>query len=205
MLMSTIMAEFNTHEGVYGDILVEWPSILPHQCDTQQAIDLPQCVNYKQCHLHGKSLLILEKHSCISHLQLAFYQHPPSHASSWLTVIPSERQGLHLDPPVFQTALKWWLGLDTAEGSHCALCPDKMLDPLGHHATTCKRGGDLVFRHNKLRIYWLKHVGEPILVFKWKLVATSLLITAILVLRMFSSPTGFWAKLQPVTYQLHHR
>ena len=31
--------------------------------------------------------------------------------------------------------------------------------------------------------------------FKWKLVATSLLITAILVLWMFSSPTGFWAKL----------
>eukprot|EP00731_Ephydatia_muelleri_P022330 Em0014g921a len=47
--------------------------------------------------------------------------------------------------------LKWWLGLDTAEGSICALCPDKMLDPLGHHATTCKRGGDVVFRHNKLR------------------------------------------------------
>ena len=42
-------------------------------------------------------------------------------------------------------------GLDTAEGSHCALCPDKMLDPLGHHATTCKRSGDVVFRHNKLR------------------------------------------------------
>ncbi|KAL5500721.1 hypothetical protein EMCRGX_G012317 [Ephydatia muelleri] len=39
------------------------------------------------------------------------------HASSWLTVIPSE---------------------------------DKMLDPLGHHATTCKRGGDVVFRHNIL-------------------------------------------------------
>ena len=73
------------------------------------------------------------------------------HASSWLTVIPSEGQGLHLDPPVFQTALKWWLGLDTAEGSLCALCPDKMLDPLGHHATTCKHGGDVVFRHNKLR------------------------------------------------------
>ena len=29
------------------------------------------------------------------------------HASSWLTVTPSEGQGLHLDPPVFQTALKW--------------------------------------------------------------------------------------------------
>ena len=73
------------------------------------------------------------------------------HASSWLTVIPSEGQGLHLDPPVFQTALKWWLGLVTAEGSVCAICPDKMLDPLGHHATTCKRGGDVVFRHNRLR------------------------------------------------------
>ena len=68
-----------------------------------------------------------------------------------IIIIPSEGQGLHLDPPVFQTALKWWLGLDTAEGSICALCPDKMLDPLGHHATTCKRGGDVVFRHNKLR------------------------------------------------------
>ena len=26
------------------------------------------------------------------------------HASSWLMIIPSEGQGLHLDPPVFQTA-----------------------------------------------------------------------------------------------------
>ena len=127
------------------------------------------------------------------------------YASSWLTVIPSERQGLHLDPPVFQTALKWWLGLDTAEGSHCALCPDKMLDPLGHHATTCKRGRDVVFRRNKLRDILAETCRRAHLVFKWKLVATSLLITAILVLRMFSFPTGFWAKLQPVTYQLHHR
>ena len=56
------------------------------------------------------------------------------HASSWLTVIPSEGQGLHLDPPVFQIALKWWLGLDTAEGSPCALCPDKMF---GSSWTSC--------------------------------------------------------------------
>ena len=89
---------------------------------------------------------------CLLPTEPVSYQHPPHmlhHA--WLTVIPSEGQGLHLDPPVFQAALKWWLGLDTAEGSPCALCPDKMLDPLGHHATTCKRGGDAVFRHNKLR------------------------------------------------------
>ena len=33
-------------------------------------------------------------------------------------------------------------------GSQCALCPGNALDPLGHHATTCKRGGDVVVRHN---------------------------------------------------------
>ena len=31
------------------------------------------------------------------------------------------------------------------------LCPDSALDPFGHHAATCKRGGDAVLRHNKLR------------------------------------------------------
>ena len=29
----------------------------------------------------------------------------------------------------------------------CALCPGSVLDPLGHHALTCKRGGDVVSRH----------------------------------------------------------
>ena len=71
------------------------------------------------------------------------------HASSWLMVIPYEvKVGLGTLQFI---ALKWWLGLDTAEGSLCALCPDKMLDPLGHHATTCKHGGDVVFHHIKLR------------------------------------------------------
>ena len=45
------------------------------------------------------------------------------HASAWLSVTPSEGLGLHLDPPVFQIAVKWWLGLDTSEGSQCTLCP----------------------------------------------------------------------------------
>ena len=81
-----------------------------------------------------------------------------AHASSWLSVVPSEGLGLHLDPPVHQVAIKWWLGLDTSQGSQCALCPDNALDPLGHHAITCKRGGgggggggDVVTRHNTLR------------------------------------------------------
>ena len=41
--------------------------------------------------------------------------------------------------------------MDTSQGSQCAFCPGNALDPLGHHATTCKRGGDVVVRHNTLR------------------------------------------------------
>ena len=67
------------------------------------------------------------------------------------SVVPSESLGLHMDPPVFQVAVKWWLGLDTSEGSLCALCPDSALDHLGHHAVTCKYGGDVVTRHNMIR------------------------------------------------------
>ena len=45
----------------------------------------------------------------------------------------------------FRLWVKWWLGINSA------LCPNSALDPLGHHAATCKRGGDVVLRHNKLR------------------------------------------------------
>ncbi|KAL5502054.1 hypothetical protein EMCRGX_G008759 [Ephydatia muelleri] len=60
------------------------------------------------------------------------------HATSWLSVIPSTSQGLNLDPIEFRVAVKWWLGLDTSQGSQCAFCPAHSLDPLGHHALTCK-------------------------------------------------------------------
>ena len=59
----------------------------------------------------------------------------------------SKGLGLHLQPSEFQVAIKWWLGLDTSCGS---ICPGRVLDPLGHHALTCKRGGDVVTCHNKL-------------------------------------------------------
>ena len=35
--------------------------------------------------------------------------------------------------------------------SCCLLCPEIALDPLGHHALSCRRGGDVVLRHNHLR------------------------------------------------------
>ena len=73
------------------------------------------------------------------------------HSSSWLSVVPSEGLGLHFEPNQYNVALQWWLGLDTSYGSSFAFCPDSILDPLGHHASTCKRGGDTVHRHNLLR------------------------------------------------------
>ena len=58
---------------------------------------------------------------------------------------------LHLDKAEFQTALKWWLGIDMFGGSRCPSCSTQSLDPLGHHALTCKCYGDVVSRHNQLR------------------------------------------------------
>ena len=51
-----------------------------------------------------------------------------------------------------QLVEKWCLGLDTSRGTSCALCPDVALDPFGHHAATCRHGGDVVVRHNKLHM-----------------------------------------------------
>ena len=70
------------------------------------------------------------------------------HASAWISVVPSVNLGLHLDPSEFQTAVKWWLGVNpslSSEGNPmvCPLCPNCALDPLGYHCVTCKRGGDV--------------------------------------------------------------
>ena len=74
-----------------------------------------------------------------------------SHASSWLSVVPSPGLGLHLESNEFQMAIRLWLGLDTSGRSMCPFCPDTALDPLGHHAVTCRHGGDVVTRDNRLR------------------------------------------------------
>ena len=66
------------------------------------------------------------------------------HASAWLSVMPTPQLNLHLEPPEFQVALKWWLGMDISQNARCSLCPSHALDPLGHHTLTCKSGGDLI-------------------------------------------------------------
>ena len=72
------------------------------------------------------------------------------HSSSWLSVVPSPGLGLHLESNEYQMAIKWWLGLDTSGQSMCPFCPDTALDPLGHHAVTCRHGGDVVICCNHL-------------------------------------------------------
>ena len=78
------------------------------------------------------------------------------HTSAWISVVPSSSLGLHLDPNEFQTAVKWWLGVNPSFSSDgnpmvCPLCPNCALDPLGYHCVTCKSGGDVTTRHNTLR------------------------------------------------------
>ena len=52
----------------------------------------------------------------------------------------------------------FWLATDTS----CALCPDVALDPLDHHAATCRHGVDVVVCHNKLCDVFLSycHIAE---------------------------------------------
>eukprot|EP00731_Ephydatia_muelleri_P026909 Em0018g1009a len=52
---------------------------------------------------------------------------------------------LHMDPPEFQVALKWCMGMDLAQGLNCTFCPSLALDPLGHYAITCKHWGELMY------------------------------------------------------------
>ena len=72
------------------------------------------------------------------------------HASAWLSVAPSVGLNLHLHSPEFQTAVRWWLGLDTSFASVCPFCSGVALDYLSHHAVSCRHGGDTAIRHNKL-------------------------------------------------------
>ena len=46
-----------------------------------------------------------------------------------------------------QLVVKWCFGLqlDTSRGTSCALCPDVALNPLDHHAATCRHGVDVVW------------------------------------------------------------
>eukprot|EP00731_Ephydatia_muelleri_P027206 Em0019g79a len=104
------------------------------------------------------------------------------HASSWLLVVPSPGLGLHLESNEYQMAIRWWLGLDTFGRSMCSFCPDTALDPLGHHAVTCRHGGD---RSYAIIFYRMRDLAQTrptdILIAGWdrgKPVALDLTITS---------------------------
>ena len=101
-----------------------------------QAIDMFNCLVassdvisvenlLSSCSVHQKALseklddrqfnLLLNCSSVADRARLLSVSSP--FAASWLSVIPSEGLGLHLTAPIFQVALKCWLGLDTSGGS----------------------------------------------------------------------------------------
>ena len=41
--------------------------------------------------------------------------------------------------------------MNSSVGSVCPFSPDITLDPLEHHAVSCRHGGDVMIRHNHLR------------------------------------------------------
>ena len=74
---------------------------------------------------------------------------PQAHA--WLRTVPSPGLGLALEPDETHILLKWWLGLPLFNSEEtCPYCSSQ-LDPLGHHALTCRYAGDVVTRHNCIR------------------------------------------------------
>ena len=74
-----------------------------------------------------------------------------SNANAWLRAIPCIHNDLALEPQEMQVLLKWWLGLPVFSAeSKCPFC-SSALDPDCHHALTCRSGGDVIARHNKLR------------------------------------------------------
>ena len=131
--------------------------------DSISAIDITDSV-------HGQKVLSskLEDHQftelCPMPDKARLHSISSPHASAWLSVIPSPGSQSHLERNEFQIALKWWLGIGVSEGSTCVYCPNHSLDHLGHHSLTCKRGGDVVTRHKRLRdvlveYCHLAHVG----------------------------------------------
>ena len=81
------------------------------------------------------------------------------------------------------------------------LCPDIALDPLGHHAASCRHGGDVVAWHNRLRdifanFYRWAHLSVQVEV------GYGLISTPVLLISWFRDGTG--ESQQPLTVQLIH-
>ncbi|KAL5469200.1 hypothetical protein EMCRGX_G030423 [Ephydatia muelleri] len=86
--------------------------------------------------------------------------------------ILSRGLGLHLDAPVHEVAIKWWLGMDTSQGSQCALCPGNALNLWDIMPPLVSVAVMWWYDTTPFVMFWLKHATGPILASKWKLAMT---------------------------------
>eukprot|EP00731_Ephydatia_muelleri_P019856 Em0012g681a len=127
--------------------------------------------------------LLLETSSNADQARLFSVSAP--HASSWLSVLPSQGLGLHLDAPVHEVAIKWWLGMDTSQGSQYALCPGNALTLWDIMPPLVSVAVMWWYDTTPFVMFWLKHATGPILASKWKLAMTPQPIIATPILLTF--------------------
>src|SRR5271168_1442034 len=75
------------------------------------------------------------------------------HANAWLSARPSCMDGTDtvLPPRIYRTAVARLLGQPVFSSSApCPLC-EQTMDPMGDHPLCCKKSGDRITRHNRLR------------------------------------------------------
>src|SRR5882724_10207853 len=83
------------------------------------------------------------------------------HANAWLSARPSCMDGTDtvLPPRIYRTAVARLLGQPVFSSSApCPLC-EQTTDPMGDHPLCCKKSGDRITRHNRLRnlVFKLAH------------------------------------------------
>ncbi|KAJ9442903.1 hypothetical protein DIPPA_31097, partial [Diplonema papillatum] len=63
-----------------------------------------------------------------------------------------DQGGKDMEPQEFEVAVKMWLGSAVFEaGQTCEVCKKDGLDRLGHHALSCRHGGDWTAKHHAVR------------------------------------------------------
>eukprot|EP00666_Eupelagonemidae_sp_cell4sb_P015042 gene15042-8696_t len=80
------------------------------------------------------------------------------HAGAWLTAVPAPSLGLWLEPALFTTAMRLWLGIPVSDDADqvCPACGAAVAD-LGAHALACMSSGSATLRHHALRdLLWFK-------------------------------------------------
>ena len=97
----------------------------------------------------------------VKHLQ----QLQMPHANAWLSAVPSYVDGKDfvLRPKIFQTAVKRLLSIPVYQrGTTCTFCKQPQ-DTYGDHSLCCKKSGDTITRHNRIRNLVAKFAEEGLL------------------------------------------